>query len=563
MRSFPTGQTITLRNAAVAALALAGGIALVFAEGPRIPWLCPHLYEACNLAEPAGLSGSLGHGRGAAFVDIDSDGWDDVFDGDTAHADGGGAAQVFLNQKNGTFRSVPLGDIGISLRDPCAAWGAAFADYDNDGDTDALFANGGYCTEPSSLVLFENRLAETGKLFFSKSNASGITGERHLWWGASWADYDRDGWLDFAAVDRAGRVWLYRGQGNGTFREVADELGVTISFQDGKNPVWIDYDLDGYPDLYLAGMDRHALYHNDGGVRFHHAAEPAMGFETLGHDSNLIGFPWPYVDNRPGTALPFVFAAVSADFNQDGWPDLYLGREFLQDFVLVNQKDGTFKGYGREAGLDMKVEPDRSENTMGLGVGDVNDDGYPDIFLGAGSPRQEWMPIAYCNTGTFPLMFTRCYRSITVGVGKTQTHGIALGDPDRDGDTDMFFNLGGAHPTRGRPDIRDSHAHNAYIVRDPRQRPKTAAIKLVGAKSNRDAIGARVSVGGSPAHHYTVLSAQGFQSQNSAWLSLALDETGAAPITITWPSGLVSWATAQNGERLVIAEPTGAAGTAP
>ena len=536
--------------------------------------------EICDLARESGVWGESGHGKGAAFVDIDNDGWEDIFDGNTIHPDGSAEPKIFLNQGNGTFRMTDLKDLGIDLRQPCMVWGAAFADYDNDSDQDMLAASGGYCGD-APLILFKNMLKESGTLMFIAISGNGITEERHRWWGASFADYDRDGWLDFAAVDRVGRAWIYHNLQDGTFEETAHKLGVDVSFQDGKNPVWFDYDLDKDPDLYLAGTDTHALYRNDND-RFTDVTKETLSQELFTDNSFEILFGVSNPEKKP---MPVVWAAASSDFNQDGWPDLYLGRQFLQDLVFVNHGDGTFKGYGREAGLDMLTFPERYENTMGLNVGDINEDGFPDVLIGSGDPWGGAPPLTFCNTSEFPRMFKRCGKQIAESVGKKQTHGIIVGDPDHDGDADIFYNVGGMVPRQNMPlNVEDSHYRNVYFVREPKIRPNTATIHLIGIHSNRDAIGAEIAVrpcaskdagfsrlplvqfflavkpdvscapAGVRTHYYNVQSMQGFQSQSSNWILVSLGSANSAEVAINWPSGKLTTVVIHSGERIVVKE---------
>src|SRR5262249_26227438 len=151
-------------------------------------------------------------------------------------------------------------------------WEGSWADYDNDGDPDVLLVNGATHADNAPgepLALYRNDLSTSGR-FTAVTDTAGITHEQAAWWGASWADYDLDGWLDFVVVPERGRVWLSHNRGDGPFEEFAAAQGIDVNwpYDDGKNPVWFDYDLDGYPDLYLAAMGGHRLYHNDHGQGF-------------------------------------------------------------------------------------------------------------------------------------------------------------------------------------------------------------------------------------------------------------------------------------------------------
>ena len=224
-----------------------------------------------QVAEPRGLGGVVGYGRGASFVDIDSDGDDDLFVADTDGRLFGppfGISMIYVNDGSGNF--LP-GEFNLNAADFHGTWVGSFADYDNDGDPDMMVGNGGY-TNYSSLVLLENRI-DQNQGFVNVTDEAGLgqgsaSAEANPWWGVSWADYDNDGWLDVMVTRRTGRPLLFHNQQNGTFDERGGQLGIAEALhQDAKNPVWIDYDEDGDQDVYLAGMDWHAFYRNDGDGR--------------------------------------------------------------------------------------------------------------------------------------------------------------------------------------------------------------------------------------------------------------------------------------------------------
>ncbi len=508
----------------------------------------------CNRAIEAGLQVTKRYGRGAAFVDIDGDGWDDVFLADTDdrwQPTNYGVSTFFLNQHDGTFKFVPARDLGIDEKDLLSTWNGSFADYDNDGDPDLLLANGGLTGE-SNLALYENRLAQEGR-FVSVTDISGIGSANTMlskWWGTSWADYDGDGLLDVVVTRVKGTPLLFHNEGGGKFAEVAASMGINILMQDGKNPVWLDYDSDGDPDLYVAGMIQHAFYRNDGGRRFTEVTNA------------VFQDPLPTLPGWPYGATPLVFAAAAADFNQDGIDDLYLGRWSLQDVVMINNSKGRFKRHSTDWGLRTSLD-DRPEtgaafeNTMGLGVGDLFDDGFPDVFVGTGNPSRAAPDIVFCNRSGDT--FERCTESILSGVHglwRTRGHGTIFSDFDHDGDTDMLVNLGG-HPTfdAEAPNGRISPEWPALFVNQTATSGKTASITLVGTRSNRDAIGARIRVVGSVTRHYVVRSMQGFQSQNSKsqLITLGISNTGRAEIR--WPSGTIQTVEVRAGERLTVTEP--------
>jgi len=506
---------------------------------------CPDGEELCNVAQAAAIA-MPAYGKGAAFVDVDGDGWDDIWasDSDSRANEDFGMSALYRNRGDGTFEPF---DIGIDPDDLYLNWSASFADYDNDGDPDLLLMNGGYAGD-GSLILYRNDLRERGR-FTRVNDEAELDAGTETWWGASWADYDLDGWLDFAVTPVTGHVALYRNLGNGKFARIAmPDADTTPARDDMKNPVWIDYNLDGYPDLYVAGPFP-TLYHNEGNGMFRDV-------------SRLV-----YVGSVG--QIPYVFAAATADFNQDGWPDLYLGRLMLEDLILLNQGGTGFTAHGTEIGLDLVIgshesplrfdDPLWAEGTMGLGVGDFDEDGMPEIFIGTGNPYHKFDDIIFCNTsvpGSAEVSVRRCSEPIVRGHGEKQTHGIILGDIDRDGDMDIFFNLGGMRVYNGElpPNARDEHA---LYVRDPVARKATATVRLEGTLSNRDAIGTRIQVDGSRRHHYTMQSSQGFQSQNSAAMVLSLGDEQKGLALVTWPSGVECEARLYAGDQVVVREPQG------
>lgn len=505
---------------------------------------CPPGETMCNVAAAAGLDDAA-YGKGTAIVDVDADGWDDIWASDSDNrsvASGWGTSSLYRNNRDGTFTKQ---DIGIDDGDLFLNWEGSFADYDNDGDPDLLLTNGGY-GGASSLALYRNDVRENGK-FTNVSEAAGLHAGSHAWWGASWADFDLDGWLDFAVTPLAGRLVLYHNLGNGTFEElpVTPDADTRPTRDEMKNPLWFDYNLDGDPDLYVAGVYP-LLYRNDGGGLFTEIGDPVEPTEYY--------------------KIPFVFAASADDFNQDGWPDLYLGRFMMQDLLLLNRGNGTFEWHAKEIGIDKLYDssgdsplkyddPKWTENTMGLAVGDLNLDGMPEVFIGTGNPAHKYPDILFCNTGTPPdVSFARCSDAIVRGHGAKQTHGIALGDLDADGDVDVFYNLGGMTTFDGvaYANARDSHA---FYVSEPAERPNTAVVRFEGRRSNRDAIGTRVRVEGSSTRYYTVQSTQGFQSQNSAWQVLTLGTAKSGTATITWPLGGECTVHLKRGDRIAVREP--------
>lgn len=518
---------------------------------PTFPtFVCEPDMPYCNRAAEANLMAVRRYGRGAAFVDINGDGWDDLFLADCDNRwdpAGYGVSAFFVNRRDGTFIYVPAPQLGIAEEDLLYTWSGSFADYDNDGDPDLLLANGGY-SGLGHLAFYENRIAD-GEVFVSRTEASGIGPADDGpagWWGSSWADYDNDGWLDVVVTRTQGRALLFHNNADGTFAEVGPALNVALAMDDGKNPVWLDFDGDRDPDLYLAGIWQHAFYRNDEG-----------SFTDI---TDLI-FEKPFPEPAAVDDGPVVFAAAAADFDQDGLDDLYLGRFDLQDVVLLNDGDGGFVQHSTDWGLVTTNVgwPDFTqpyENTMGLGVGDLFDDGYPDVLIGTGNPSRAAEDMVFCNTADD--FFRRCTTEVTrAGVDatwRTRSHGTVFSDFDRDGDTDVAINLGGHPGFDADQDRRISPEWPALFVNQTGSAGNTATLTLVGTRSNRDAIGARIRVGEDPSRYYVIRSMQGFQSQNSQRRVVNLGTATTATVEIGWPAGGSQTVTLEAGQDRIVVE---------
>ncbi|MFW6197675.1 MAG: FG-GAP repeat domain-containing protein, partial [Myxococcota bacterium] len=301
-----------------------------------IPDACSPTVTHCEQSEELGIEDEPAYGRGVALVDIDGDGWLDIWRSDSGSPVDGHVmrAGAYRNRGDGTFEPW---DLGIAEEDVIMNWAGVFGDIDNDGDLDLFLVNGGYEGD-RPCALYRNDLAETGA-FTEITEAAGIDTDSLPWWGAAFSDFDGDGDLDLVITARTelggttsvDTLRLYRNDGAGSFEEVSNELGLPDPQGDVKNPTWVDYDRDGDQDLVI------------GRVLPNIVADEAVGlFENRGRD----GFE--HVDSSifPGESIAsedFAFAVAAADFDQDGWQDIYLGRWFGEDLIALNQGDGTFE----------------------------------------------------------------------------------------------------------------------------------------------------------------------------------------------------------------------------
>ena len=529
------------------------------------------------------LDGAVGinvHGNhGISAGDVDNDGYDDIYLSQPA----GLPNRLFRNNGDGTFTDITH-KAGVAVLDNTSM--SLFADMDNDGDQDLivissfgplLFVNQGEGTfqeRPNSF-----KLAETPRAEFT---------------GAAIADYDRDGFLDlylcaygyylgagnyrFATpyydANNGPSNFLLRNRGDGVFLDVTASSGMQqnnhrFSFA----ATWCDYNRDGWADLYVANdFGRNNLYRNNGNGTFSDVAEYA-GVEDIG----------------AGMSVSWL------DYNRDGWPDLYIGnmwssaglritqhpsfqasaplsvKKMLQrhakgNSLFHNVGDGTF----REVGFDAGVE--RGGWAWGSDFIDLDNDGYDDLYIANGmitgtdpkglasffwrevvsrSPLKEtpssyyekaWTRIVdlihrheswagrernvfYLNNrdGTF---------SNVSGVVEldfeSDSRSFAVTDVDHDGDSDIIL------MSRTPPGIQ-------VLRNEIGTTNESVSIRLRGHRSNRDAVGARVTVFGPEVSlTRTIHAGSGFLSQRSKELSFGLGKAERIDrVRIEWPSGAV------------------------
>lgn len=482
---------------------------------------CASTITYCEQSALLEIEDAPGYGRGVALVDIDGDGWLDIWRSESGSPVDGHVLQsgAYRNQGDGTFERW---DLGIADEDLAMNWAGVFGDIDNDGDPDLFLMNGGYEGEQPA-ALYRNDLEETGS-FTEITEEAGIDTRPVWWWGGAFADFDLDGDLDLAAFGRSGSVTntlqLYRNDGTGSFEEVSDELGLPDPGGDVKNPVWIDYDRDGDPDLLVTRHSPSISWDDEVGL-----------FENRGSDGFVRVDPTDFPGEPVLSEEEFTFAAAAADFNQDGWQDIYLGRWGLQDYIALNQGDGTFELVGPEVGLEV---PD-GHNTMGLGIGDFTGDGFPDVLIGPGNPREAFPPVAFCSLGD-ELGFERCDEDFLAGVGETRWHGAAVGDLDGDMVPDVVWNLGGFHSYDQSEDA-DTRDELAVFINHDDPGQAVASVHVKGTESPVMAYGAQLRLEGDEPWYKVIHGAQGFQSRNSLDVLVPLGSADVEGLTVTWPSG--------------------------
>ncbi len=426
-----------------------------------------------NVAAELGLD-AFDQAGGAVVDDLDGDDRLDVL---TSTWTPDGALKLRLNRGAAGFvdRTVEAGLAGIT-----GGLNLVHADYDNDGDADVLVLRGAWLGDqgrhPNSLLQNDG----SGR-FRDVTFSAGLGDEWYPTQTAAWADYDNDGWLDLYVGNEGGPGrfpgQLFHNNGDGTFTDVARAAGVE-NFRFAKGVAWGDYDSDGDQDLYVSNWpEPNRLYRNHGDGTFEDVAAqlgvtgPLASFPAWFWDFDndgaldlyVAGFPY-----RPEAGLGNLFVVVAS----------YLGMRspFETGRLYRNDGAGGFEDVSESFGLT------RVNMTMGANFGDLDGDGYLDFYLGTGYPEYD---------GLVPNLFYRNDRgrrfldvTMAAGVGHLQKgHGVVFADLDDDGDVDLFEQMGGFFP--------EDSFHNV-LYENPGFGSRWIRIKLVGRRSNRAGVGARL-----------------------------------------------------------------------
>ncbi len=473
-------------------------------------------------------------GSGCAFLDYDADGWQDILLVNgmdwPGHKRQRSTMKLYRNNRNGTFTDVTMA-AGLDVE--MYGMGVAVGDYNNDGFPDIFIS----CVGKSHL--FRN----TGKgTFVDATTSSGLAGKEGLSTSAIWFDYDRDGFLDllvcnyvrwsaesdvFCSLDgknksyctpeayRGDTCWLYHNRGNGTFEDVTATSGVFDSSSKSLGVAMLDYDQDGWPDILVANDTQpNKLYRNLRNGKFKDVAvEAGLAFSTEGKA-------------RAGMGVDV------ADFDNSGKPGIII-TNFDNEMIGLYRSMG--KGYddvAMQTGLGAA-----SRNTLGFGCAffDANLDGLLDIAVANGhideTVRNIRGNVGYAQPAQlFQNVGGGKFRDVAMDIGggfemPKVGRGLAVGDFDRDGDLDILLT------TNNGP---------AYLFRnDLLVKNGSIRFRLVGTKSNRDAIGANVKVFVSgQAQTRVVRSGSSYLSQSELPVTFGLGPHDQIErVVIGWPSG--------------------------
>ncbi|WP_168221905.1 FG-GAP repeat domain-containing protein [Aquisphaera giovannonii] len=480
-----------------------------------------------NAATAAGLTARGPNlAGGSVFDDFDGDGRPDLL---TTSLDADLGASLFINKGDGTFDDRSA---AARLGDQVYALNVTRADFDNDGRLDVLLLRGGW-EKPARMSLLRN----VGGAFEDVTMAAGL-GLPIASESAAWGDYDDDGLVDVYVCgeflgpgvkesdprrppgDPRNRGRLYHNEGGGKFRDVAEAAGVTNE-RCGKGSAWGDYDGDGKLDLFVSNMGQECrLYHNEGGGKFRDVAPelgatgPSYSFACWFWDFDNDGLLDLYVNDYRAKVAEVLGTAMGASLPGSSRPRLYR-----------NIGSGAFEEVGRAVGLDRAMAP------MGVNFGDVDNDGFLDLYLGTGDMSYEGLDLNLMFRNAGGLKFEDA--SVSSGTAHLQKgHGVSFADYDGDGDLDLFVELGGATP--------GDRGYNA-LFRNPGHGRHWLKVKLVGTKTNRAALGARIRVDrraadGSAASVYRTVGNNSSFGGNTLTESVGLMDSTTADVTVSWPT---------------------------
>jgi hypothetical protein len=496
---------------------------------------------------------------GVAVFDYNNDGWPDIYFVN-------GASQpnlektnpayynrLYRNNGDGTFSDVTM---AAGVRGEGYAMGVAAADYDNDGATDLFIAG------VNRNILYRNRGDGT---FEDVTERAGLahtgTGPKPWSVSAGWFDYDNDGLLDLFVVNYC--VWtpakdppctinkvrtychpryyeglpnqLYHNNGDGTFTDVSKSSGIAAHIGKGMGLAFLDYDLDGKLDVFVANDTvPNFLFHNEGGGQFREVAlRSGVAFNEDGRALSSMG-----VDAR--------------DIDNDGREDIWVVANATETFPL-------FRNLGKGLLMDITYPSGIGRQTMAAtgwsnGIYDFNNDGHKDLFVACSAIDD--------NTETFSSRKARQSNKVLANLGNLRFldvsaavgkdfqqlgahRGAAFGDFDRDGRVDAVVSRIGERAELFR---NISPARNHWL-----------ALKLRGRRSNRDGIGALVHVTTATRseqwNRVTTATGYGSSSDRTVFFGTGKDAV-AKSIEIEWPSGIRQKIENVKGDRyLTVEEP--------
>ncbi len=429
--------------------------------------------------------------EGVYWFDYNNDGLLDMFAANIVNQNN----ILFRNDGGGNFTRITTGAL---VNDGGFSYGASIGDYNNDGYPDIFVINGG-----SSASQFNFFYTNNGDGTFTKVTAGTFVNEIGNTWGSSSVDYDKDGKLDIYTANYNRNNFLYKGNGDGTFTKIT--TGAIVN--DGGyslNCGWVDYDNDGWQDVFVANAnfgagENNFLYKNNGDGTFTKITSGSI----VTDGGNSTGASW-------------------GDYDNDGDLDLFVTNYFAENNFLY-RNDGS--------GIFTKITAGEIVNDGGASVGsawgDYDNDGDLDLFVSNDNDQNEFL---YNNNGNGT--FTKVTTGDIVNSGG-RSNGSVWGDYDLDGDLDLYV-ANGNQPVQ----------QNNFLFRNNGTPNNWLNIYCKGVISNRSAIGTRVIasavINGVRVKQVREISGQtGYNAQNSLNVELGLGNASVIDtIIIKWPSGI-------------------------
>jgi hypothetical protein len=477
---------------------------------------------------------------GATLQDFDGDGLLDIMFSTMLLE---GTMRLYLNTGDGKFCDASNAS-GVSAIPSLLAF--SVADYDNDGDIDVAGPRGAWMATEGTVR--PSLLQNDGQgHFVDVAVQAGIADPRvnGPTQVSAWADVDNDGLLDLfiGREDDEGSVTnrrvssLYHNQGDGRFVDIASDAGISSAgFVKGAS--FLDFDRDGWMDLYvssLKGPDR--LFRNRGDLTFNDVAA------DLGVEEPFKSFASGALDYDQDGLIDIISCAFTNNYAGGGPldPSYFQSAEsYLADKLgieanpLFSETAHLYRNTGT-AFEDVTVEVglDDIHATMGFSFGDFNMDGYPDLYMATGAPEYDALEpnVAYLNqAGAAFADVTTAMRTGHIQKG----HGVSFGDLDEDGDQDLLVSAGGAFRGDPSPDLLFANPTNTASATTHH----FVTLRLEGVTSNRSAIGARVEVVTPGRTFWQMVGETGSFGANSLQLEVGLaDQDTITEVRIQWPGG--------------------------
>jgi hypothetical protein len=477
---------------------------------------------------------------GVAVFDYNNDGWPDLYfvNGATQpgleKTDPAYYNRLYRNNGDGTFSDVTL---AAGVQGAGFSMGVAAADYDNDGATDLFIAG------VNRNILYRNRGDGTFEDVTERAGLAHKGSDRKPWSvSAGWFDYDNDGLLDLFVVNYC--VWipekeppctidkvrtychpryyqglpnqLYHNNGDGTFIDVSQSSGIAAHIGKGMGLAFLDYDLDGKLDVFVANDTvPNFLFHNEGGGKFREVAlQSGVAF------------------NEDGRALSSM-GADARDIDNDGREDIWVTANATETFPL-------FRNLGKNLLMDVTYPSGIGRQTMAAtgwsnGIFDFNNDGHKDLFAACSAIDDNTEKFSNRKAQQANKLLANLgglrFLDVSAAAGKDfqqlgAHRGAAFGDFDRDGRVDAVVSRIGARAELFR---NSSPRRNHWL-----------ALKLRGNRSNRDGIGALVHVvaasGGEQWNRVSTAAGYGSSSDRTVFFGMGKDAMTKL-IEIAWPSG--------------------------